>query len=231
MQVSKFTITSIAIGLVLSSVGLRSAKADSVTTTTTTIDSPAPNGVVYLRTASPSLLVTTIEGRRKDLEKQIDDAYGRGEISASQVEAMKRELRRIARETGSNTISYPAAVMLAQDLDLIGTQYRTVVTTAPVYLPIIAGSHFTISNGQVFELDDLSVRRANLEARVTKDLLQGRLSDAQAAQLRARLSNIGTEAAIYRADGNLDFKEARHLYTDFDRVATQIESFAGKDRN
>lgn len=239
MQISSFR-GPVFIAVILSSVVLSSANADSITrttTSTTTIDAPSTitssssNGVVYLRTASPSLLVTTIEGRRNNLEKQVDEAYARGEISGKQGEAMKRELRRIATETGSNTISYSNAVMLAQDLDLIGTQYRTIVTTAPVYVPIIAGSHFTIYNGQVLALDDLSVRRADLEARVTKDLLQGRLSDAQAASLRAKLSNIGAEAAIYRADGNLDFKESRRLYTDFDHVATQIESLAGKDNN
>jgi hypothetical protein len=176
-------------------------------------------------------LITTLEGRRKDLDRTIDQACARGEITSEKAEAMKRELRRIAKETGSNTISYAGAVMLAEDLDLIGAQYGTIVTTAPAYVPIITGSHFTIYNGEVLQLDDFSVRRADLEARVIKDLLEGRLNDAQAADLRVKLSNVGTEAALYRADGNLNFKEERHLYNDFDRIATEIEKMAGKENN
>ncbi len=146
---------------------------ETIVTTTETTTSPAtvivpstvttiPGSVVYFRTASPTLLVTTIEGRRRDLEKAIDQSCESGQISKTQAESMKLELRRIARENGSNTISYPAAVMLAQDLDAIDTQYRTIVITAPVYVPIITGTSFTTSTKQVYELDDLSARRANL---------------------------------------------------------------------
>lgn len=235
------TGTSMAIVALLSFVALDSAKADesyTTTSTTTTTDVPstiattsAPGSVVYIRTASPALLVTTLEGRRKDLDKMIDQAHDRGEISGARCEAMKRELRRIAQETGSNTISYPGAVMLAEDLDLIGAQYRTIVTNAPVYVPIITGSHFTVYNGEALKLDDLSMRRADLEGKVAKDLLQGRLSESRAADLRAQLSNIGNEAALYSADGNFDAKESRRLYDAFDRVATEIEKSAGKDNN
>lgn len=64
MQINKFNIPAVALIALISCVPLPSAKADSVTTTTT-IDSPATptqSGIVYLRTASPSVLVTTIEG-------------------------------------------------------------------------------------------------------------------------------------------------------------------------
>ncbi len=232
--------TPMAIAALLSYVAFGSAKAaESITTTTTTTqDVPAtvtttsvPGSIVYFRTASPALLVTTLEGRRKNLDKMIDQAHARGEISGKQCEAMKRELRRIAQETGSNTISYTGAIMLAEDLDLIGAQYGTIVTGVPAYVPIITGSRFTIYTGESFQLDDLSARRANLEGRITKDLLQGRLSESRAADLRAQLSNIGNEAALYRADGNFDAKESRHLYDQFDHVATEIEKSAGKDKD
>lgn len=234
MQMRKFG-TPMAIAALFSCIAMSSANADTVTTTTTTVEDPTtvtttstPGSVVYLRTAAPTLLVTTIETRRKDIDKMIDQAYDRHEINDKKREALKRELKRIAEETGTNTITYPGAVMLAQDLDLIGTQCSTVVTTGGAYVPIITGSHFTVYNGQVLELDDLSVRRADLESRVTKDLLAGRLSDSRAAALRAQLAAIGAEAAAYQADGNLNFKEARNLYTDFDKVASEIEKFAGK---
>lgn len=122
--------------------------------------------------------------------------------------------------------------MFAQDLDLIGDQYRTIVKTAPTtYAPIISGSRFTVFNGQVLQLDDLSVRRADLEGRVIKDLLQGRMSESQASDLRAKLESLGNEQAFYSANGNLNDKEARHLYNEFDRVASEIERIAGKDND
>ncbi len=239
MQIRKIG-TPMAIVSLLSCVALGSAKADqsvtTITTSTTTSDAPSaiattpvPGSVIYLRTASPALLITTLEGRRKALDNMIDQAHDRGEISGKQCEAMKRELRRIAQETGSNTISYPQAVMLAEDLDLIGTQYRSFVTNAPVYVPIIIGSRFTVYNGKTLQLDDLSVRRADLEAKVTNDLLQGRLSEDRAADLSGQLANIGSEADLYRADGNFNAKESRRLYDAFDHVASEIEKSAGKD--
>jgi hypothetical protein len=189
----------------------------------------ADETVVYFRAIPTATLVTTIEGRQKDLEKAINEARDRGDISSAQCAAMKQELRRIAQETGSNTVSYPVALMLAEDLDLIGQQYGTIVTTAPTYVPIITGSTFTVYTGQTYKLDDLSMRRAGLEARITKDLLQGRLSDSRAADLRSQLAGIGNEADLYLADGSFNPKESRRLYDSFDNVEQKIDKLAGKE--
>ena len=202
-----------------------STTSGSSTIVTTTV----PSNVVYLRTASPTVLVTTLNGRRKSLAESIDQACNHGDISKEKAEAMKRELKRIDQEASAPSISYSKAVMVAQDLDQIGAQYQTVVTTEPAYVPIINGSHFTVYIGQILQLDDLSVRRADLEARVTKDVIQGRMSDSQASNLRAQLDAIGNEQAAYNADGNLNFKEAERLYTQFDHVESQIQKIAGKD--
>jgi hypothetical protein len=186
--------------------------------------------IVRIGTASPELFVTTIETRRKDLDRLIDRAKESGQITGKQAEIMKSELKRIAHETGTNKITYSQAVTYAEDLDLIGTRLGTVVTTG-AYVPIIQGSHFTVYNGTILELDDLSVRRADLEARITKDYLQGRLTESQTNNLRAQLDAIGTTANVYRATGGIDFKESKALYKDFDHVASEIEKYAGKDNN
>ena len=119
--------------------------------------------------------------------------------------------------------------MIAEDLDLIGQQCGIIVTTAPAYVPIITGSTFTISTGQTYKLDDLSMRRAGLEARITKDLLQGRLTETRAADLRSQLASIGNEANLYLADGSFDSKESRRLYDSFDKVEEKIDRLAGKE--
>lgn len=204
------------------------ATAPSTVVTTTL---PATT-TTYITTAQPEILVTTIETRRKNLDRMIDVAREQGKITRKQAEAMKDDLHRIARETGSNRLTYAQAVAFAQDLDLIGSHVGMVVVSGvPAYVPIINGSHFTVYNGQILQLDDLSVRRADLEARITKDYLQGRLSASHAATLRAQLDAIGNNKAVYDATGQLDFKVSKRLYSDMDKVASELERFAGKDNN
>ncbi|HEY9682239.1 MAG TPA: hypothetical protein V6C89_16330 [Drouetiella sp.] len=206
-----------------------------VTTTTTVGTVPVTGtagGTVYFRTAKPEVLLLTITARRKDLDKMIDSAHAKGKITEKEARAMKAELKRIERETGSNTITYERAVAFARDLDFIGTRLGGVVVEGvPVYQPIIAGSHFTVVNGQIYVLDDLSVRRVDLEARIIKDYLEGRLSDDRASKLRAELDAIGTTQAIYSASGELDPVSSRKFYKEMDKVASELERYAGKDNN
>jgi hypothetical protein len=207
---------------------------DAVTTSTTTVApiqiAGTTGGTVYFRTAKPEVLVMTIEARRKDLDKMIDAAHAKGNITEKEAEAMKKELRRIAKETGSNTITYERAVAYARDLDFIGTRVGTVVVTGvPVYQPIIAGSHFAVYNGQIYVLDDLSVRRSDLEARIIKDYIQGRLSEDRADKLRNELDSIGATQAVYSATGELDPVSSRKFYKEMDQVASELEKYAGKD--
>lgn len=235
MQVRKIGVP-LAFSVLLNCTLLSSAKADQIITTertTTTTTNPttiapttAPSSVVYFGAASPAILVTTIEGRRKDLEAKVNEAQRSGAISAAQAETIKVELKRIAKETGTNTISYPMAVMLASDLDLIGQQYANKV----VYVPIITGSTYTVCTGKTYTLDDFSARRAGLETRITKDLFQGRLTASRAADLRMQLASIGNEANLYNSTGTFNAKESRHLYDAFDHVASEIDKSAGKDK-
>jgi hypothetical protein len=125
-------------------------------------------------------------------------------------------------------ITYPRAVLLAQDLDVLGTQIATVVPAVPQ--PIIVGSRLTVVNGQIYELDDVSVRRSELEARITKDRLQGRLTASQADDLREQMNAIETLEATFRQHGgDLSLKESRILYTNFDKVASKLDRWAGKE--
>lgn len=205
-------------------------KTDPDTTITTT-----PSSDVFLRTASPDVLITTIDDRRKRLEDMIDASVVRGDITAEKAASMKRELGRIDREVDAPGLSHSKAVMFAQDLDHIGDQYKTSITTTTPsssttqYVPIINGSSITITTGQTFKLDDLSVRRADLEKRVVKDVLEGRMSESEAARVRSRLESLGNEQALYSANGSLNDKEAKRLYTEFDRVASEIDKIAGKE--
>ena len=217
--------------------------ADRIVETTTTTTAPgtvittgagtavvtqgAPGAVVLVRTVSPTLLISTIEVRRADLEKLVKTSIEKKVITRTQGDVIMSELVRIRTEAVPG-LTYARAVLLARDLDVITTQIATYVPAVPQ--PIIAGSHMTISNGQIVELDDVSVRRSDLEARIVKDYLQGRLTSEQASRLREEMNAIETLEANFRQHpGDLTLKESRILYTNFDKVASKLDKWAGKE--
>jgi hypothetical protein len=218
--------------------------ADRIIETTTTTTAPgtvittsagtalvtkdAVGNVVTVRTVDPTLLVTTITVRRKDLYNMVHESIEKKVITPVQGQLILGELVRIEREAVPG-ITYGRAVILARDLDVITTQVGTYVTTIPQ--PIIAGSHMTISNGQIVELDDVSVRRSDLEARIVKDYLQGRLTSSQADSLRSEMNAVETMEGTFRNQhpGDLTLKESRILYTNFDKVASKLDRWAGKE--
>lgn len=217
--------------------------ADKIIQTTTTTSTPgtvittdagtavvtkdAGGNLITVRTVNPTLLINTISVRQRDLEKLVNESIEKKVITHQQGDVILSELVRIHREAVPG-ISYGRAVILARDLDVINTQIATYVPAVPQ--PIIAGSHMTISNGQIVELDDVSVRRSDLEARIAKDYLQGRLSASQAADLRTKMNDIEIMEATFRQHpGDLTLKESRILYTHFDKVASQLDKEAGKE--
>ena len=78
-------------------------------------------------------------------------------------------------------------------------------------------------SGDWIDIDDIAMRRWDLEGRIAKAVDEGRLSRENAAQIRKTLDTIGEKENGMRADGDLDVKESRILYTEFDRVASQID--------
>ncbi|HEY9759244.1 MAG TPA: DUF3659 domain-containing protein [Oculatellaceae cyanobacterium] len=218
--------------------------ADRIVQTTTTTTAPgtmvttpagtavvtrtAAGNVVSVQTVDPALLITTIDVRRKDLDRMVRESIEKKVISRAQGDLILSDLVRIQQQAVPG-ITYGRAVLLARDLDVITTQVATVVPAVPQ--PLIAGSHLTISNGCIVELDDVSVRRSDLEARIAKDYLQGRLTANQSTELRERMNSIETMEATFRSQhpGDLTLKESRILYTNFDKVASTLDKWAGKE--
>jgi hypothetical protein len=195
---------------------------------TAVVTTTASGGVVSVQTVDPTLLITTIEVRRKDLDRMVRESIEKKVITRQQGDLILGDLVRIQRLAVPG-ITYGRAVLLARDLDVITTQVATVIPAVPQ--PLIAGSHLTISNGSIVELDDVSVRRSDLEARIAKDYLQGRLTNNQANDLRERMNSIETMEATFRSQhpGDLTLKESRILYSNFDKVASTLDKWAGKE--
>jgi hypothetical protein len=79
-------------------------------------------------------------------------------------------------------------------------------------------------------LDDIMVRRAELEGRIARELATGRLTSTEAARLRVQMDSIASMETRLRADGYLTYKESRLLYQSFDRVGSRLDSLVANRR-
>lgn len=194
----------------------------------------AQDSVVVTRTITttdPGMLFGTITTRREELNRLYADALAQNALAEAEKNLLRAELDRIAAEEAlAKSLTGVAAsskvVILARDIDTLGDRFN-VVLKKPVFVPIIEGSHFTIVEGKVVELDDVAKRRWELEGKINKFYLENRISASTAKNLRSRMDLIATQEAGMRADGNLDLKEGRILYGEFDKIGSDLDK-AGK---
>ncbi|HIN65536.1 MAG TPA: hypothetical protein EYM95_12905 [Candidatus Obscuribacterales bacterium] len=193
----------------------------------------AQDSVVVTRTITttdPGVLIGTITTRREELNKLYADALAQNLMAEAEKNLLKAELDRIAaEEAAAKALTGVAAsskiVILARDIDTLGDRFN-VVLKKPVFVPIVEGSHFTIVEGKVVELDDVAKRRWDLEGKINKLYLESKISASTANSLRSRMDLIATQEAGMRADGNLDLKEGRILYNEFDKIGSDLDSAA-----
>lgn len=210
----------------------------STTTTTTTTqrtdstNSGAIAAVVHLSHSDSQTVLQTIDLRRSEIDKKIVEARSAGTLSEAKSADLRRELDRagaeIAELKSQSNPSLARSLSLAQDLDVLAHQVRTVYSTY-TFVPIIEGSHFTIFNGHVVELDDLAVRRIGLENKILDRLASGRISYGQSMELRSDLNAIAAKEDICRStkvNGRLSDREAREIYSAFDKVAVKLDSYS-----
>jgi hypothetical protein len=166
------------------------------------------------------------------LDKKIVEARSAGTLSEEKASELRRELDRVGAQVSDlkaqESPSLARSLSLAQDLDALASQVSTVYRSY-TFVPIIEGSHFTIFNGHVVQLDDLAVRRIGLENKILDRLAARRISYQQSIELRSDLNAIATQEDSCRSariSGNLSDKEARAIYDAFDRVAVKLDSFS-----
>lgn len=195
----------------------------AVVTTTTT--------AVPLTLGDSALILQTVDSRRTDILRRIDEARAAGTLSTEQLANLTREMDRINAEVvflrGQTTPSLARSLSLAKDLDALALQVHGYSSNI-VFVPIIEGSHFTIFNGRIVLLDDLAVRRIGLENKILDRLAQGKISFPQANELRADLNAISAAEDASRTDGDLSPKESRVIYTAFDKVANRLDDYSGE---
>lgn len=207
----------------------------SAMTPLTVVDSTSGNArivtdqfgnVIGIREAQPDIYIKTLEGRRVELENQIAAGQASGSINARQAREMRAELDRIAKAQaqGATGFTYVNALPLAMSLDYVGNQLRTVVPTV-TYVPLIDGTRFVVYGGRVIMLDDVMVRRAELESKISRGFATGKLSARQTDELRSEMGKIGVMEEQMRAKGSLTYRDSRQLYNRFDHVGSRLDSY------
>jgi len=213
------------------------ATTESTTTTTTqqTTLTPATGGTIVVSGSPVPLTIVqeqpilqTVEMRRVVLNKNIADAVTAGTLTEKQARELRRELERINGEVvvlkAQPTPSVIRTVVLAQDLDALALNLRGNVSTI-TYVPIIEGSHFTVFNGQIIQLDDLAVRRIELENKILNAQAAGKISWEQSNRMRGQLNAIAAMEDAYRVNNNgqINFKDSHAIYRDMDKVANELD--------
>lgn len=183
--------------------------------------------VIAITEAGPDVFVKTLEGRRLELEASIAAQQAAGSLAAEQARNLRAELDRVAQlqaRENATGFTYVNALPLAMTLDYVGQELVHVVPST-TYVPLIDGHRFVVIGGRVVMLDDVMVRRAELESKISRMLATSKISSRQAAMLRSDLSKIATVERQMRFRGALTFADSRNLYNRFDKVGSRLDGF------
>lgn len=183
--------------------------------------------VIGISEAGPDIYIKTIDTRRAELEAQIAAGQAAGKIAEQQARNLRAELERVAQLQAAEKAgqyTYVTALPLAMSLDYVGNQLVGVIPTT-TYVPLIDGTRFVVYGGRIVMLDDIMVRRAELEMKISRMLANGNISAKQASTLRVELGNIAVIESKMRAKGAFSYKDSKDLYTAFDHVGSQLDSY------
>ncbi len=185
------------------------------------------SGTTRLIAKPKSVMISTLTERRHKLESIVANASADGTLPEASRSEINSELERIAHEeelaaSQSNQTCNSKVMGLARSLDDVGFKLNTALKRE-VVTPLVQGTQFAVNSGDWIDIDDVAMRRWDLEGRIAKHVADGKMSQENAAELRKTLDAIGEKESTMRADGDLDLKESRLLYGEFDRVASQIE--------
>jgi len=232
MEVTRTSTTDAAVPVDQTVTTTKRTVVTESTTPGTIVVSGAPSSVILTGSSFPlavsqaPVILQTVDMRRGQLDKLIIDSRTAGTLSEAQAAALRRELDRIGTEVvylkAQPSPSLIRSIVVAQDLDALTLNLRGYGTTVTL-VPIIAGSHFTVFNGNIVELDDLAVRRIELENKILARQAAGRIDFDQANHMRSELNAIAAMEDAYKSSGDLTFKNSGQIYKDMDKVANELD--------
>lgn len=181
----------------------------------------------------PVAYVVTLDSRRAEIESGIATAQSAGKLSPDQAAEFRRWLNRIGRaEKGATTsggMTLEAAAPLAVELDLLSKRLSAFLSIPIV--PLVVGTRLMLVGNQVVMIGETTLRRADIEARINREVLAGGLTAEQANKLRADLVAVGQAEQTARADGSMNVDEMMSLFASIDRVDDTLNRYIAASRN
>ncbi len=181
---------------------------------------------IAISPASQNLLVS-IDTRRQDLNRRIDDALAKGVLTAAQAASYRAELDRIASDEekerqANGVVSYKRALMLGYGLNTLSERLVPVSTTF-TFQPVIAPQFVTI-DGRLTLLDAFDYRKHHLATRCDDEYKAGRLSAHQVSKLKEEMGKISTSERKYTKHGTLSTSKDKKLSEQLNRVETSMNN-------
>jgi len=197
----------------------------AVPVSTTTVEKvvvPATPVAVQKVTIDGAVYKSALETRSKAIRAVIATNISNGTLTAEQAARYRAELDRLsalelAMDKGG-AWTYEKVLPLAYEYDLLGTNLKVVN-----YTPFVQSGKVIFSDAHVVQIDDLMNRRAGLEAKISMEYADGKLSASEADRLRGMLNHVAVVESGFRADGEISDKEAKTLYGEFDKVGSAID--------
>lgn len=190
-----------------------------------TVDSSG-NIVDISRAPATQTLLVSIDTRRQDLNRRIDEALNRGTLSAAQASAMRAELEQIAADEESarrnaGAVTYRRALVMGYGLNTLSE--RLVPMTQTVTFEPVISTQFVDINGRFVMVDSITAREQRLQRRIDDEYTAGRLSAQQVSKRKEDLNKISSLEAQYRKNGELSDSKEKKLSEKLDRVQTSID--------
>jgi hypothetical protein len=216
------------------------AEVTTTTTVTTTGDIVNSSGqivghVVKETTIKSDVYLETIDSRYFELEKVIAEGMATGKITQTQADYLRSELDYVTKQEQiikkvTGITPYEQIAVLAVRLDVVGQRLSDLVGYK--WVPIVTNGRFVVLSGEVVQLGEMAMRRAKLEGKISLALANSTLTTGQADTIRGQLDSIASTEVQFRSSSpSSEFtnEQAKKLFTDFDHVASNLETDISKN--
>jgi hypothetical protein len=177
-----------------------------------------------------TVLISAIEARRAEIEKQIADALAKGIITPEQAAPIRAELTRVntvyTTATSNGTITFAQAFPLAYQLNALSS--RVIPLTHATFVAPVVSQRFIVVDNKILFADDVTFRKAQLEQSIDDNYNAGRLSQRQVGDLKGQLNEIASMTTRYTKHGAISDSNRRRIDKRFDIVKADLDRDIGK---
>lgn len=152
-----------------------------------------------------------IDKLQAELNKRIGEGISSGKIDAKESDELKQEFQRIATKEAKlkrfgRPLTSVETLELALDLESLSQKIDKFSTTTTAASP------------------DFVKRKAHVEARAARGVVSGKLTLAEAYQVKEQLAQLDVDEKEWsKSDGNLSASEQKSLALNLEKIATGLE--------